>query len=84
MDFGTPAFPSPLFIFDPVEFFPRTRLRWIGHHIPRADARWMGGLLSQLSASQIRDAFRAGGYSAGEIEGFAVIVESRIAALKAL
>jgi hypothetical protein len=31
------------------------------------DARWIGGLLSQLTANQLRDAFRAANYTPGEI-----------------
>ena len=47
----------------PKEFISRMDMRWIGKHIPRSDARWIGGLLAQLSPEQIRDAFRAAGYS---------------------
>jgi len=62
----------------------RLALRWIGRNIPRADARWMGDLLGQLSAQQIRDAFRAAQYSDAEVEGFSRTVEERIAALRRL
>ena len=51
---------------------------------PRADAKWLGGLLSRLSADQIRDCFRAGGYSPEEIEGFTKAVQDRIKALNQL
>jgi hypothetical protein len=57
---------------------------WIGKNIPRADARWMGDLLGQLSPSQIRDAFRAAGYTPEQIDGFTAVVQKRIAALRAL
>ncbi len=53
-------------------------------HIPRADAKWLGGLLSQLSADQIRDCFRAAGYSPEEVEGFTKVVQDRIQALNQL
>jgi len=59
-------------------------LEWIGRHIPRADAKWIGSELAKLSPQQIRDAFRAGGYSPEEVEGFARVVESRIAELNQL
>ncbi|MGH9509036.1 MAG: hypothetical protein ACRD2Q_12485 [Terriglobales bacterium] len=52
--------------------------------IPREDARWMGQLLSQLSAEQIRDCFRAAGHSPEDVEGFARAVEERIQSLKQL
>ena len=52
------------------------------HHIPRANARWMGHQLAQLSPQQIRDAFRAGGYSAPEVEELSGVVEKRIAELQ--
>jgi hypothetical protein len=84
VDFGTPGRPTFLEIFNPHEYFMRSGLRWIGHRIPRADARWMGQVLAQLSPSQIREAFRAAGYSPQEIEGFATVVQDRIAQLNRL
>ena len=39
----------------------RTRMEQVTKHIPRADAKWLGRMLSRLSAEQIRDAFRAAG-----------------------
>jgi hypothetical protein len=44
----------------------------------------MGQMLAKLSPSQIRDAFRAAGYSTEETEGFAKVVEKRIGELTAL
>ena len=58
--------------------------RWIGHHIPIDDARWIGHLLAQLSPHQIRDAFRAAGYTDEEVEGFSRVVERRIGELEGL
>ena len=58
--------------------------RWIGHHIPINDARWMGHLLGRLSPHQIRDAFRAAGYTDEEVEGFSRVVERRIGELNGL
>jgi len=52
--------------------------------IPRADAKWLGQLLSKLSAEQIRDCFRAAGYSPQEVEGYTKAVQARISALNQL
>jgi hypothetical protein len=57
---------------------------WYFKHIPRADARWIGGFLAQLSEEQIRDAFRAAGYSQKEVEGFAGKVREKISELNVL
>jgi hypothetical protein len=84
VDFGVPGKPSLPVIFNPAQFVKRQDLTWIGKHIPRADARWMGELLSKLSTRQIEDAFRAGGYSAEEANQFTTIVQDRIAQLKKL
>ena len=51
---------------------------WVGKHIPRSDAKWIGSLLAQLSPDQIHDAFRAAGYSRDEIEAYSQAVLSRI------
>ena len=83
VDFMTPTQPVlPCAMRLP--FFGRICLGWIGNHIPLTDAKWMGQLLAQLSPDQIRDAFRAGGYSAQEVDGFAKVIESRIAELNKL
>ena len=84
VDFDDPQRPAAIIAVNPKEFISRVNLEWIGRHIPRADAKWMGGLLGQLSPEQIRDAFRAGGYSAGDVEAFASVLETRIQDLKRL
>jgi len=53
-------------------------------NVPRADARWIGQRLAQLSENQIRDCFRAAGYSPEEIEGYTKAVRQRIAELNTL
>ena len=65
VDFNVPSRPA-------LDHYPaihslkmRLRLRQLGWHVPRTDARWMGDLLGRLSAKQIRDAFRSAGYEAG-------------------
>ncbi len=84
VDFNIPARPAIVTAVNPKEFISRLHLRWIGKHIPRADAKWMGQLLAQLSPEQIRDAFRAAGYSPQEVEGFAKVIEQRIGELSEL
>jgi hypothetical protein len=54
------------------------------HHIPRNDARWLGERLSLLSDGQLRDCFRAAGYTADKVEGYTKVIRDRIAALKTL
>ena len=81
VDFQAPARPRFVFLVAPREYYRRIQLEWIGRDIPRADARWMGDLLSRLSKAQIRDAFRAAGYSPSEIQSFASILEGRIVVL---
>lgn len=51
---------------------------WRFKHIPREHAKWIGGYLSQLSDEQIKDAFRAAGFSPREVEGFAEKVREKI------
>ena len=62
----------------------RIKMESMMKHIPIADARWIGGLLGQLSAEQIRDAFRTAGFSPAEVDGYAQVVTRRIAELKKL
>jgi len=82
VDFATPARPTLLELANPPQFLMRLHLRWIGKHIPRADAQRMAGILNRLSGEQIRDAFRAAGYSPQDVEAFAKVVEGRIASLE--
>jgi len=84
VDFYVPSRESWVLLVDPKEYVERLRLRWIGRHIPRADARWIGQLLAKLSTDQIRDAFRAADYSPQEVDGFTQTIEKRIAALNDL
>ena len=84
VDFDDPHRPANIIIANPHEFVSRLNMEWIGKHIPRADAWWVGHLLAKLSPAQIRDAFRSAGYSPEDVEGFAGILESRIAELNSL
>lgn len=49
-----------------------------------ADAKWIGGLLSRLSDSQLQDAFRAANYSSSEVDMLARAVRKRINELTSL
>jgi hypothetical protein len=84
VDFNVPSRPALIHFFELPEFVSRLQLRWIGKHIPREDATWMGQVLARLSPDQIRDAFRASGYSAHDVDAFSHVVELRIAELNKL
>ena len=62
----------------------RARMESIVKDIPLADARWIGGVLGQLSEAQIGDCFRAGGFAPADIAIYTEVVMRRIAALKGL
>ena len=62
----------------------RTRIEQITKRIPHADAAWLGHRLAMLSEEQIRDGFRAAGYTSEEIEMYTQAVRKRIADLDAL
>ena len=59
-----------------VEFNGKNRSRMRGFTVE--DARWLAGLLTQLSDAQIRDAFRAANYSKTDINKLTMAVKSRI------
>jgi hypothetical protein len=85
VDFHFPTRPPLIYLlFEPRTWWHEAHQRWIGKHIPRADAKWIGSLLAQLSPKQIRDAFRAAGYTPEQIEAYAATLESRIAQLNRL
>jgi len=65
-------------------YLERTKMEQIPKHIPRADAKWLGQRLSMLTEGQIRDGFRAAGYTPEEIEIYTQAVRKRIAELNAL
>lgn len=84
VDFAFPTHPPFLYAFNLPFFLGKMRNHWIGKHIPRDDARWIGSQLALLSEVQIEDAFRAGGYSPSEATAYAAAVKSRIAELQQL
>ena len=73
----------PLFItaIDLPNYASRTHMQDIVKDIPVADAKWLGKLLEPLSDEQIRDCFRAAGYSPEDVESNAAMVKERIRAL---
>ncbi|HMG36904.1 MAG TPA: hypothetical protein VKM94_23435 [Blastocatellia bacterium] len=62
----------------------RTHMEKVGEHIPRENARWIGQLLGKLSSRQIKDAFRAGGYTNENADAYAFTVRDRIRQLNQL
>ena len=84
VDFVLHSRPFFLSIVNVPNYRARTRMEQVAKHIPRADARWLGLRLAQLSDEQIRDGFRAGGYTQDEIEMYTQAMRKRIAALAAL
>ncbi len=84
VDFNVPSAPALNSYIDVPELGRRLSLVWLGHHIPRKDARWMGDLLARLTPDQIRDVFTASGYSAEEVTELSKALESRIVELEKL
>jgi hypothetical protein len=84
VNFNVPSEPGVEHFFWMTEMVRRMNLVWIGRGIPRAHAKWMGSLLGRLSPRQIRDAFRAAGYAAADVEAFSQIVERRIRQLQSM
>jgi len=84
VDFVMHSRPFFLSVFNLPNYLARARMEKITKHIPRAHAKWLGQRLSQLSEEQIRDSFRAAGYTAEEVEGYTRAVQKRIAELNAL
>lgn len=84
VDFHLSSRPFFLAVFDLPNYVTRTKMQGVVKDIPRTHAQWLGQLLGQLSPEQIRDCFRAAGYSPEEVEGFATVVQGRIADLNHL
>jgi hypothetical protein len=69
---------------DFVDFVQNGKMKEVTKHIPRADVKWLAQRLSQLSEEQIRDCFRAGGYTPEEVTVYTQAVQKRIAEMSAL
>jgi hypothetical protein len=59
-------------------YLGRTRGRRLLKDVSVENARWIGSLLGRLSAGQLSDAFRAGGFSDGEVESYVSTIRKRI------
>jgi hypothetical protein len=84
VDFILSSRPFVLSAIDVSNYATRTHMQDIVKEIPMADAKWLGKLLEPLSDEQIRDCFRAAGYSPEEVEGYAATVKERIRDLNRL
>jgi hypothetical protein len=84
VDFNFPRRSPLLHLLVLPSYIHQVHMRWVGNHVPRADAKWLGSMLAQLTADQILDAFRAGGYSPEKAAAFTKVVQSRIAELNQL
>ena len=84
VDLDFPHLPPMIFAFALPFYWHEMHVHWVGRHIPRQDAKWIGSLLAQLTPGQIHDAFRAGGYSPDQIEAYSAVVQKRIAELNEL
>jgi hypothetical protein len=84
VDFVLHSRPFFLSIFNFRGYRIRQRMERVGRHIPVADARWIGDRLAQLSTEQIRDCFRAAGFSPADVETNTRVVMQRIAVLEKL
>jgi len=84
VDFVMHSRPIIFAVVDINNYRARSRMEKITKDIPRADARWLGRRLALLSDAQLRDAFRAAGYTPEEIDEYATAVHRRIAQLNSL
>jgi hypothetical protein len=84
VDFNFPRRPPLLHLLVLPSYIHQVHMHWVGNHVPRADAKWLGGLLTQLSTDQILEAFRAGGYPSEKALAFTKAVQARIAELNQL
>jgi hypothetical protein len=84
VDFVLSSRPFFLSAVDVPNYAKRTHMQGVAKDIPLADARWLGKLLEPLSDEQIRDCFRAAGYSPEDVESNAAIVKERIKDLNRL
>jgi hypothetical protein len=71
-------------VFKPHYYRQRTAMAETVENVPRADAKWIGGQLAQLTPEQIRSAFLAAGFTPREADGYRVELQKRIVELNAL
>lgn len=76
---------KPSWVLKPFErknYATRAKMEEIVQNVPLSDAAWIADQLTRLSPDQIRDAFRAAGYSQDVVERYAKAMEARIKELK--
>ncbi len=78
VDFILNSRPFVLAAVDVPNYVTRTKMQDIVKDIPIAHVQWLGKRLAQLSDEQIRDCFRAAGYSSEEVEDYSATVKERI------
>jgi len=78
VDFILSSRPFVLSAVDVPNYLTRTHMQDIVKDIPIAHVQWLGKILARLSDEQIRDCFRAAGYSSEEVEEYAATVKDRI------
>jgi hypothetical protein len=84
VDFILSSRPFFLTAVDVPNYLTRTKMQEVAKHIPRTHALWLGQMLGQLSTEQLRDCFRAAGYSPEDGAAFTKVVQGRIADLNKL
>lgn len=84
IDFVLHSRPHFLGVVDVANYRERTKMEQITRDIPRADVRWLARRLSKLTSAQIRDGFRAAGFSGADLETLSRVMRRRIAELGAL
>lgn len=84
VDFNAPTHPPFIYAFGVVRWSRHIHERSTTKHVPRADAKWVGSLLAQLTPQQIKDAFLAAGYSDAQADILRSAVQQRIAELNHL
>jgi hypothetical protein len=84
VDFFLSSRPFFLSAVDVPNYAKRTHMQDIAKGIPIADAKWLGSVLAPLTDEQLRDCFRAAGYSMEDVEGNAAMVKERIKDLNRL
>lgn len=84
VDFVLHSRPHFLGVVDVANYRERTKMEQITKGIPRADVQWLAHRLSQLTAAQISDGFRAAGFGGEDLEILTRVMRRRIAELGAL
>jgi hypothetical protein len=84
IDFVLHSRPHFLSVVDVANYRERTKMEQITKDVPRADVKWLAGRLSRLTDAQIRDGFRAAGFTGVDLDTLSRVMRRRIAELGAL